>query len=265
MELIYKWLPSGAIDLWINEWIESGNTNAAWATIRNDSRYEQWFPGNLTEDGRVRYSEEQYANTVESYRDVYRSIGLNDSLLDGRMGDLIRGEVSPNEFNTRVTSMWSRVISASDSIRQYYANTYGVHGLTTEALLAGALDPDVGDQILDGRISVAEVGGEAAGSGFNISAARVQELVGEGMDRGQADQLFGEAEQLVPILSMLAQRHNDPNDEFDIENFLSAEFFRNPAENLRMQRLVAQERAQFTSGLSTRRSQSGALTGLIAE
>jgi len=265
MNLIYKWLPPGAIDLWINEWVESGNEDAAWAVIRTNSQYEKWFPGNLTEDGRVRYSEEQYAATVESYRDIYRSMGLNSSLLDGRIGDLIRGEVSPNEFSARVTGMWDRVISASDSIRQYYADINGVQGLTTEALLAGALDPEVGDKILDGRISVAEVGGEALGSGFRLSAARVQELVGEGMTRNTANNLFGEAERLVPILSTLARRHNDPNDEFDIEDFLNAEFFKNPAENLRTQRLVAQERAQFTSGLSARRNQAGAMTGLIAE
>jgi hypothetical protein len=265
MELIYGWLPSGAIDLWINEWIESGNEDAAWAVIRTNSQYEKWFPGNLTEDGRVRYSEEQYAATVESYRDIYRSMGLNSSLLDGRIGDLIRGEVSPNEFSSRVTGMWDRVISASESIRQYYADTNGVQGLTTEALLAGALDPDVGDKILDGRMSVAEVGGEALGSGFRLSAARVEELIGEGMTRNIANSLFGEAERLVPTLSVLARRHSDPNDEFDIEDFLSAEFFKNPAENLRTQRLVAQERAQFTSGLSARRNQAGAMTGLIAE
>jgi hypothetical protein len=265
MELIYGWLPPGAIDLWINEWIESGNEDAAWAVIRTNPQYEKWFPGNLTEDGRVRYSEEQYAATVESYRDIYRSMGLNSSLLDGRIGDLIRGEVSPNEFSARVTGMWDRVISASDSIRQYYADTNGVQGLTTEALLAGALDPNVGDKILDGRMSVAEVGGEALGSGFRLSAARVEELIGEGMTRNTANSLFGEAERLVPTLSVLARRHSDPNDEFDIEDFLSAEFFKNPAENLRTQRLVAQERAQFTSGLAARRNQAGAMTGLIAE
>lgn len=263
MNLIYDWLPSGAIDLWINEWVESGNTDAAWAVIRNDSQYEKWFPGNLTEDGRVRYPEENYAAAVEGYRDVYRAYGLSESLIDGRIGDLIRGEVSPTEFSARVGNMWSRVISASESIQQYYADTYGVNGLTPQALLAGALDPDVGDQILDGRISVAEIGGEALGSGFAISAGRVEELVAEGMNKSQADQLFGEAERLVPILDVLARRHNDPDDDFDIEEFLNAEFFRDPVQNLRTQRLVAQERAQFTSGVSTRRDESGAMTGLL--
>ena len=263
MNLIYDWLPSGAIDLWINEWVESGNTDAAWAVIRNDSQYEKWFPGNLTEDGRVRYPEENYAAAVEGYRDVYRAYGLSESLIDGRIGDLIRGEVSPTEFSARVGNMWSRVVSASESIQQYYADTYGVNGLTPQALLAGALDPDVGDQILDGRISVAEIGGEALGSGFAISAGRVEELVAEGMNKSQADQLFGEAERLVPILDVLARRHNDPDDDFDIEEFLNAEFFRDPVQNLRTQRLVAQERAQFTSGVSTRRDESGAMTGLL--
>jgi len=264
MKLIYSWLPSDAIEIWIDEWVESGNTNAAWATIRNDPQYERWFPGNLTEDGRVRYSEEDYAATVEGYRDIYRAYQLNTDLLDNRMGDLIRGEVSPSEFATRVDNMWTRVISATDSIQATYARLAGGIDLTPQAMLAGALDPEVGREILENRISMAEIGGEALGSGFQITAARMEELVREGMTRQEADQLYGEAERIVPLMNTLVRRHNDPDDDFDVEEFTNAEFFRDPQQNLRMQRMISMERAMFRGGLGVRQGEQGALTGLIA-
>jgi len=261
--LVYAWLPEGARSVFVDEYVESGNSEAGWAKIRQDSRYEDWFPGNLTPDGRVRYSEDVYEATVEGFRDVYRAYGLNSNLLNGRIGNLIGGEVSPSEFAARVNNVWTRVVSASEHIKRYYAGAG--RSVTDQALLAGALDPELGDQILDQRISNAEIGGEALGSGFRLSEARVDMLRSEGMNKTRANQIFGDAERLVPVLDVLSKRHNDPDDDFDINNFVSAEFFKDPEQTLRMQRMITQERMSFRNRLSLRQSQSGALTGLLAE
>jgi len=265
LALVYNYLPKEALDVLLDELLDgSGDEKVAWARVRNDSRYEMWYPGNLTEDGRPRYDESRYAFTVEQYRDVYRAYKLNVDILNPRIGDLVRGEVSPTEFGDRVQVTWERVVSASESTQQYYTTMKGVP-LTVEAMLAGALDPTLGTQILKDEISVAEVGGQALGSGFDMSISRVEELVSEGMDVERADKLFGDAERLVPILNVLAQRHNDPDDDYDVEEFLQADFFRDPEENLRMRRMLSQERSLFKNNLTARRSETGGLTGLLAE
>jgi len=266
LEVIYSWLPQGALDLFISEYLRTGNANVAWSAIRKDYRYDEWFPGNRTEDGRVRYSEEEYSKIVASYDDALIGVGLNPDLYRSRYGELISGEVSPYEFeNERLMPIYERIVSATDSIQQYYAQMHGISNLTTQSLMAAALDPSVGNAVLNQQLTLAEIGGEAYESGYEFSVQRVEELAAAGMDRAQADSLFTDAARIVPILDTLARRHNDPDDNFDVEEFLSAEFFNDPAENRRMRRMISQDRASFRDKVATRTSATGSLTGLIAE
>jgi hypothetical protein len=266
LEAIYSWMPQGALDVFIEVYLATGNKDTARAAMRNDPRYESWFPGNRTVDGRPRYPESEYAKIVAGFDDVLVGVGLNPDLFRDQYGALIRGEVSPYEFEAeRIMPLYDRIVSASDSIQQYYADNYGVGGLSTSQLLAAAIDPSIGNAVLEGTLSAAEVGGEALESGYEFSAQRVEELVRSGMDKGQADTLFSDAARLVPILDTLATRHNDPDDDFDVEEFLSAEFFNDPAENRRMRRMISQERGLFKDRLTARTSETGSLTGLLAE
>jgi len=266
LELTYGWLPSEALDAYLDEYIESGNSDAAWAVIRQDPRYGQWFPGNMTEDGRPRYSEEDYATVVASYDDVFRAVGLNPELFKGRYGELIEGEVAPDELEkNRIMPMYDRIVEGSSAIKQWYSENYGLE-LTTEALLASSLDPDVGHKILTKQIGLAEIGGEARESGFGIAEGFAEKLYEAGMNRESADQMFQNAETFVPVLNVLAQRSGDPDDDFDLQEFVSADLFGDPAQRRRMNRLVAQERSTFTGGqLGSGAAQSratGGVTGL---
>ena len=267
INLIYDWLPQGAIDLYVAEFIESGNADAAWAQIRKSSQYEEWFPGNLTEDGRVRYSEELYAAVVASYDDVFRAAGIDGQALEYmqmRYGDLIRGEVAPSELETkRVKPMYDRIVSQSEEIKRYYADNYGI-GMSTTDLLVSAMDPALGDLVLSEQIKFAEIGGEAAESGFDMTADRVERLgMVAGFDRAAANELFQDAETMVPLLNTLAKRHNDPDDDFDLEEFISADVFADPDQMYRMRRMMSQERSMFSRGTTAKQDQAGALTGLL--
>ena len=266
LEAIYAWLPPGALAIFIEEYLVTGNKTAAQTAMRNDPRYEGWFPGNTTEDGRPRYPEEEYAKTVAGFDDALVGIGLSPDLYRHRYGELIRGEVSPYEFeNERLMPIYERIVSATDSIQQYYQQMYGIINLTTQSLVAAALDPEIGNAVLANQLTLAEIGGEAQESGYEFSVQRVEELAAAGMDRAQADSLFTDAARIVPILDTLAKRHNDPDDTFDVEEFLGAEFFNDPAENRRMRRMISQDRASFRDQVATRTSATGSLTGLIAE
>lgn len=265
IRVLFPWFPADALDVYYEAYLDGGDAMGLEA-VRADSRYEVWFPGNLDYEGNVRYSESAYAGVRESYRDVLRGVGIQyTGIFEDRITELMEGEVSAPEFSARVMDVNDRVLSQSESIKAYYSENYGIGGLTTEAILAGALDPGVGAQILTGQLAAAEVGGEALESGFNLTIGRVEELVGSGMNRGVANELFQEAETLVPLLETLAQRHNDPDDDFDIEEFIAADFFKDPTQNIRMRRNIAQERALFRQSSSYRTSRTGGLTGLLVE
>jgi hypothetical protein len=62
---------------------------------------------------------------------------------------------------------------------------------------------------------------------------------------------------------VLANRHFDPDDDFDIFEFTAASLFNDPVQRRRMARLIAQEQAQFgsTGGFARDRG-TGGLAGL---
>lgn len=267
LQVAYGWLPPAALQIFIDAWPESGNALVAWGAVRNDPRYEQWFPGNMTDDGRPRYAEYQYAAVVASYDDVFRAAGIEGQALDlmrESYATLIAGDVSPTELESlRVKPMYDRVIIASDAIRQYYSDTFNV-GLSDMDLLTAAMNPALGDKVLSQQISFAEIGGEAAESGFSLGLQQVQDLAAVvGFDRERANEIFQSAEEIIPMMNVLTRRHNDPDDEFDIENFIASEVFENPQERYRMRRNLAQERALFRAGRSRYAQDArGSLTGL---
>lgn len=266
LRLQYSWLPQGALDVFIQSYIEFG-PDGAWESVRQDERYESWFPGNLTDEGQARYSESDYFAVRESYRDVMRSVGIEPTriaALEERFIQLMEGEVSPNEFAQRVNVVNDRILSASTQIREYYAEQNGLDDLTTEDLLLGALDPELGTEILERGLRVAEIGGSAREFDFDIDAAQALEIAERGVGLPQARQIFGEANQLVPVLDVLAKRHADPDDDFDLDEFLAADLFRDPKANLRMRRLIQQERASFGRGADVMRDSAGRAEGLTA-
>lgn len=266
-DILFAWMPAEAREVFRTAWVEDEET--AWQVVRNDPRYETWFPGNRTDDGRVRIPEADYARTIVEYEDVFRSIGINPDWFKGRFGDLIRGEVTPDELaRDRIQPMYDRIVSQSTAIRQYYAETYGMGDMTAEAFMAGVLDPELGSQILAGQISVAEIGGEALESGFSITEGFAQQLLEAGMGRQAADRVFTQAETALPTLSILAQRHADPDDDFNLEEFTSAMVFSDPAQLRRIRRLRSQEESLFTNATTDvmyKRTDPGGVSGLAQQ
>lgn len=263
LAIIYPWLPPAVIAAYTKAW--NGGAVDPWAIVRQDPLYEEWFPGNSIEGGGVRYSELVYARKREEYRDVLRSVDLKPDNFEDAITDMIRGERTPEEFAAGVHDVYNRIISASDEIKQYYADLLNITDLSTASLIAAYLDPANADEILSGKIDVALIGGSALEKGFNILPDLAKQLEGEGLVRSTASDLFGRAAGLVPILDILAKRHNDPDDDFDINEFLAADFFKDPVQNLRMRRALSRERASFSGGSRLRQSQSGAGVGLLTE
>jgi len=261
----FGWLDPAAFDVYLTAFIETGDATRAWVAVRKDSRYEEWFPGNLTDDGRPRYSEALYANVIAQYDDVMNSVGLGD-FYRSRYGEWIAGNVTPGEVESRVLPGYERIVSQSQALKQVYADYNGVE-MTDAALLVSMLDPDLGEEILMKRISVAEIGGEGLESGFNVDKALALRMFEEGSDmsRSEAESVFQRAESFVPALSILASRHADPDDDFDLEEFVAADVFADPEQRRRMNRLMAQEKSTFLGGKQldyTLSRKTGGVSGL---
>ena len=262
---LYPWLPRALVQYYADEWAESGDSELAWAEVRASPIYDRYYPGNRRDDGTLRYDEARYTSTMEGYRDVIASVGLNPSLFDNRYVELIEGDVSPDEFAAeRVMPLYDRIQEASPGILAWYAAENGLE-LSFEAILAARFDPEgVGSRILNREIGLAEIGGEAWEAGLAPDFDLVESMYERGVDRGQAQETFAAAANFVPVLNVLAARHADPDDEFDLDEFVEADLFQDPRQRRRMSRLLSQERATFTGGGrgTFAQTQRGAVAGL---
>ncbi len=270
------WLPAPLYSQWVDLYIEAGGTGTPGAggiateQLRQTPEYDQFFPGIKRDDGSIRYPnfpEATYLNNLESFRRTVESAGLNPDLFEGEeYVNLIEQDVSPQEFNTRVENINARVLLAGEDIRRFYGENFGVD-LSREGIVASLMSDRVGEAILNRQITMAEIGGEAAMRNYELSTTFVEMLSEQGMNRDRAQYLFGSAEALMPVLGALARRHGDPDDDFDIEEFVEGVEGLDPLQAERMARLQQQEAAQFTGGAAVERVRSSrglGITGLEA-
>lgn len=232
--------------------------------LREEPAWDTLFPGNRYPDGSPIHTEDNYRRIESAFSDALISIDVNPSLFRAKFPELIQGHVSPDEFVTRVETVYSRVIDAAPAIRNFYASNFS-EDMTDSAIVASFLDPDVGQAILSKQVAMSEVGGEAAESGFSVTTDFAKNLVNAGLDsQSEAAQFFGLAENMLPVLGTLSARHADPDDPFDLEEFTEYQLFNDPAARQRVRRLLAQEETSFgpDSMLAVNRNQSGSLTGL---
>lgn len=264
--LLAPWLPPELLDVFVEAYVEYGDPDLAMAAVRNDSRYDTYFAGNRRDDGSLRLTEMAYQSTIEGYQDVLNSIGVNPDLFQAKYGQLISGDVTVDEFATeRIYPVYDRILSAGPAVLDEYNRLNGV-SLTEEGLVAAMLDPDLEERILQKKITMAEIGGEAIERGFELARDTAEMLFQQGVDQRRAEATFGVAANVLPTLNVLASRHADPDDDFDLSEFLQADIFDDPTQRARMRRLVAQERSMFANaagaGIPYRSDQSGRLLGL---
>ena len=265
---LYPNKPPDILDLFANEWARTGDPQVAIAEARRSPAYEIAFPGNKRPDGTVKFDEVTYTGLKESYIGTLQEYGIprNTSvdLLTDRFTGLIEGEVSAREFAQRVDAVYQGIQENIPEVTEFYRENFGLE-LTPEAIFVGALDPTVGEEIVAGRITTAQIGGEAARAGFEISGDFAQRLQRAGISQAQARQLFTTAQAELPRLQELQARGGvtDP-EQFTLEQFTEAAVFQSPEELEEIRLLEAEEASRFAPVGGAAR-QGRRVTGLVEE
>ena len=265
---LYPNMPPDILQLFAEEWSKTGDPNVAISNVRRTTAYDTAFPGNKRPDGTVKFDEVTYQGLRESYIGTLAEFGVprNTSvdLLDDRFTGLVEGEVSAREFAQRVGAIFQGVQENIPEVTEFYRENFGLE-LTPEAIFVGALDPTVGEEIVSGRITTAQIGGEAARAGFEITSEFAQRLQRAGISQAQARQLFTTAQTELPRLQELQARGGvEQPEEFTLEQFTQAAVFQSPEELEQIRLLEAEEASRFApvGGLARRGRR---VTGLVEE
>ena len=247
---LYPNMPPDVLELFAQQWARSGDPQVAISEVRRNPIYEIAFPGNKRPDGTVKFDEVTYTGLKESYIGTLQEYGIprNTSvdLLTDRFTGLIEGEVSAREFAQRVDAVYQGIQENIPEVTEFYRENFGLE-LTPEAIFVGALDPTVGEEIVAGRITTAQIGGEAARAGFQVTEEFAQRLQRAGISQAQARQLFTSAQAELPRLQELQARGGvEEPEEFTLEQFTEAAVFQSPEELEQIKLLEAEEATRFT-------------------
>lgn len=253
------------LTIYAQAWIETGDAQLAKARTEQSPAFARTFPGLIREDGSMRFqSAQQYLAARASFEGELVSIGINPEFFNQTFTDLLDAEVSVSEMLGRIETIYTQVIDRAPELRAFFAlpENGGLGDLTDEALVASVLDPRIGEEIINRRIGIAQIGSAATRRNFEVDFDLIERLYEVGVNVGQAEEVFGQATEVVPILDVLARRHNDPDDDFDLNEFVSAQLLDDPFERRRMRRLLAQERASFTTRSVFDVDRSGVVQGI---
>jgi len=264
--LTVPYLPNALIRVYTEAWIRTNDPLLAMAAVEQDPRLEEFFPGIRRDNGTLRMPINEYGAVVEAFDEALLRAGINPTTMRGRYGELIEGNVSADEFRSRVVAMSERVLAEEPAMMEMYASYYGIE-MNRGSLIAAALDPQINEAILSRQISTAEIGGAAAIAGFRLSRDTATELYQYGLTEQTARETFMEAAQKLPGFGRAAERQREG--EFGLGEYLGAANLLGTAEQRRLAtekagRMLAGEASQFTEQEFAAQATPYTLTGLSA-
>ena len=248
-EARFPGLPVEFLNLWTQYYQIGKPETQVISEVRKDPEYTNIFPGNTTASGQVRYDEVTYNALKESYIGTLQEYGIDRSASLTFMADkitgLIEGDVSASEFAQRIGSVYEGIEENIPQVQEFYETNFGVT-LDARSILAGALDPTVGEAIVQGRITTAQIGGEATRAGFEITTSEAKRLQEAGLTQEEARRLFSVAESQLPRLQELqAQRGIAQEQQIGLEQLSEALVFQSQEEMEIIARLEEQEASEF--------------------
>ena len=265
---LYPGLPESFIQLFVGYWENTGDAQQAISQTRQDPSYDTIFPGNKTERGQIRYDEVTYFALEDSYIGTLAEYGIprqtSLNILQDRFVNLLENEVSANEFRQRVAAVYQGIQQNIPEVQAFYADNFGID-LDKQSIFLGALDPTVGEDIVAGKITAAQIGGEARRAGFTISLEEAERIQQSGLSQAEARRLFATAERDIPRLqSLQAQRGIEPEQRITLQEFTEAAVFQSPEELQQIERLRAEQQAEFAPITGAAR-RGARITGIVEE
>lgn len=169
---------------------EGYDADTVMVLIRTTPEYKKRFPAMeaLAQKGRA-ISEAEYINYETLASGLERRYGLPESMLMGKVTDLLVNEVSMTELNDRVVLASAAAIQAPQDVKNIFSQYYGIGqgGMT-----AYWFDPDIATPLLEKQYASALIGTEAARQGIGIDVYGAQNLQSLGITTEEARQGFGQ-------------------------------------------------------------------------
>jgi hypothetical protein len=217
--------------------------------ITKTPEYAARFPGmKALQDKNMAINEATYISMERGYDQTMRAYGLNTDVLGTRerLGGLIANQVSPVEFENRVSTAADRVSKNTDvlaALQNYYQ-------ISPSSAITWLLDPKVGMDLINKEIRAAEIGAAANQAGFKNFGAGVAESFVNASGKEDLTALktdFGKAFNFAQQQGRLEDIEGTDKSNNDI-SAIKTILEQNQSEMLQSQQRAQREVARFSGG-----------------
>lgn len=212
------------VDSYIKGYIDSdGNPNVALAEMRfgeSQDAYNRVFKNIVDEDtGALKMTEAQYISGLESTLTSLTEYSLGGyASAKGKevWATLVKNNVSPEVYRTRVGTAYSLISNVDQELKASIINQYNEYfsaetgttvNMTDDSILALAIDPNINNDILSGRLNASELGAIYTGTvGDKLDLTTVERYIGAGIQASQAERTFATASAAARIYGRMSRR-----------------------------------------------------------
>jgi hypothetical protein len=194
---MYGFMPESIIEEFAKAWTKSGDASIAIAMTRETSQWQKEFGYLLRDDGSLIMSEINAVATIATYKQTLGEIGINDfSNFEDQFKELVAGEVSGEEFQSRIDTVYAGVINQIPEVEALFRDRYNI-ALDAPTIFGALINPDIQDKVLAGDISTLQIAGQAKAAGFTDTFASFEALRKAGLTQNQAKDLYQSAGQVL--------------------------------------------------------------------
>ena len=179
-------------DLYARGEVDLNNPDALIFAIRDRPEYQTRFSANARRASKnlPELDPGSYLELENSYRNVLRSNGLPPQFYDSTedFADLITGDVSPAELQSRIQNGYRKVAEADPEVKRQMRQLYDVDDA---GLAAYFLDPERATPVLEAQARAAQIAARGREQGnIQVSRMTAEELVSRGFTEQQAQEAF---------------------------------------------------------------------------
>ena len=192
--------------------------------LKQTEAYQTRFAGNYGTNGRVAQglnalSESEYLALENKYNETLTSYGLGDyfgtnaKAKQAGMANIIAGDISAPEFQSRVQLAEDNVVNADPQVLKTLKDFYPA--ITGTDLLKYYLDPAQNLAALTLKTTAAGIGAAAVNQGLNANAERAMLMAQTGVTAAGAQKGYATIGEEVPVAAKLGSIYNASGITYD--------------------------------------------------
>ena len=268
------------VDSYVRGYIDSdGDATVALAEMRfgeSKEAYARVFRNIVDADtGALKMTESEYISGLESTLTTLTeySLGGYASAKGAEVwATLVKNNVSPQVYRTRVGTAYTLINEVDEELKaniitqynEYFSGETGTTvNMTDDSILALAIDPNINNDILSGRLNASELGAIYTGTvGDKLDLQTVERYIGAGLQASQAERTFATASATARVFGRMSRRFGRDTSLGKAATVLESTLFGDEIITGEMKSIGAQVLSESSTQVGAAKSQSGQVIGL---